>query len=1698
MTDVQNSATTPNSQYQGSQGFNHSFLINEYINPNTGSLILSKSLVNLKGINSTIDITFNLAYSAGTAGVLNLPNNWSFGISYIIPGISITCQGKTSVIDLNWSDSTGYHSGLRYVNDHGVKFQEVIPPQPLPSGQLGTYRYQFTYNDGACDYFDGTGKLIEHNDIFGNHINYYYTDQFSGVFGNYLDRIVDSFGQTITFSYEPNAIVIGLQNGSRTTINYSSRGVENVIDDLDYQTVFDYTSIADLSVVSTIHYPTGLASQIQYITIPYLTSDGGQKSFPAVSELVHLSADRQLMDSTIYAYGTDTGRNTYTGANAGYILYSNGDSLMDSNNTAYQYDVLITRVDGSGNLLTASRVYYNYLHLPLRAEQYLVNDTSGTSNGYQTCYTYLISSDWHARTTNYSRPVTTEQFVWSSDDGKYIPMRKSTITYDDYGHVLTSEEALYDQPQQAYITQMTITDTYTVANWGGEMPETTVHQDNVSGYATKINYQLTSDQKNISSAAIEYKSQTDNNWNPWKTKNYKYDQQGRVTSTILSWSPGSSHGSNSISSSIENYAYAYNESSHILQVTLTDTLGNNTTYSYDVSLIGGPIVELKSPLGEETTYEYDVLSRITKQTDPEGYVTSTAYYLESKDGYNGTVSVAPNGYRLANYFDALGRKIKVMDNGDPTQTDGNEVNRTLNQASYNVLGLVSQNVNELGLVFTYQYDSLGRLIEATDPFGNVSTTQFDDAKLSSSNSVNGVVRQTIQKDGLGRTVAVNQYPDPDDNNANYYLAHQTQYNGLGQKLEINFNQVDLKTEQVINSLNKLTFSYDVESKVVSESFVGYVSTQVQSSRTTVYDLLGNELSYSKQTTYSDGKTYTHSGNINKYNNAGQLISTTNALGQVESYAYNADGRLQKITRFDGTEYNYTYDKNGHLTAQTWSDNSKEYTYYGNGATKSISDGSATINYDYYLDGSAKSITYPDGKSQSYQLDRYSRVICQTDASGAATTNAFNDKGLLIAQEHGGDKLSFTYGTVNHTNALLQSISLSGNKTLNRQYGYDGFGQLSSAVASNEANQVLLGVSYTYDALARLLEMAVSSELSNDASVNLQKVFTYDGLNQLVTLKTTYKDQKQPDDNVMFRYDGNTNVLSRTEKCQIKYYQYNALNQLQSPGIIYDSNGRMIHDSSGNHYRYNQLDQLTQVITSESNTIPTYSYYPDGALATIVMGQNKQQIYYNVGAANAILSSRKSSTGKTEEVWTTFLFSAGERVAAYETNQSPFYYIAANGSTLLTEEESGGFTGLNYDAYGSVLNNARIDENKSFTWNQEYSDPTTGLVYLRSRFYNPSLMSFITMDSHPMDNRYGYCNGNPINLIDPTGHSPVAGIVVGAIVGIAATVVTGGIAGAAAAAVFGTECVAASIGATAFAGAVGSVAGDATTAGINGEKFTGTRALVDIASGAAGGAVGAGVGGSVGRVAMRAALNRGMSQEAITNIGLISSGFSGGIAGSLAASGVTAGAYHQPFFSASTAISLAIGAAAGIGGGFLTSGAYLGKMSSRLIPVPLTDADVAPGANTIVPAVNQTGVQLPNELLVMAPQNDANLTAGEFQNRYGDYNSALTLNYQQNSPTYDTIAAHGAGNTMFASVYYQGEGYVRPITGRRFATYLQNNPHLIGGLGGLGGNNTPIKLMSCFGAFSNAQTLATALNRPVFAGYPEINRYTFTNWRKFNP
>ncbi|MBD5102879.1 MAG: hypothetical protein HDT27_09385, partial [Subdoligranulum sp.] len=65
----------------------------------------------------------------------------------------------------------------------------------------------------------------------------------------------------------------------------------------------------------------------------------------------------------------------------------------------------------------------------------------------------------------------------------------------------------------------------------------------------------------------------------------------------------------------------------------------------------------------------------------------------------------------------------------------------------------------------------------------------------------------------------------------------------------------------------------------------------------------------------------------------------------------------------------------------------------------------------------------------------------------------------------------------------------------------------------------------------------------------------------------------------------------------------------------------------------------------------------------------------------------------------------------------------------------------------------------YGYNGEQHDPTTGLQYLRARYYAPQNGSFSTQDSFAglltdalSQKRYTYVQNNPVTFADPSGHS----------------------------------------------------------------------------------------------------------------------------------------------------------------------------------------------------------------------------------------------------------------------------------------------------------------------------------------------------------
>jgi len=53
---------------------------------------------------------------------------------------------------------------------------------------------------------------------------------------------------------------------------------------------------------------------------------------------------------------------------------------------------------------------------------------------------------------------------------------------------------------------------------------------------------------------------------------------------------------------------------------------------------------------------------------------------------------------------------------------------------------------------------------------------------------------------------------------------------------------------------------------------------------------------------------------------------------------------------------------------------------------------------------------------------------------------------------------------------------------------------------------------------------------------------------------------------------------------------------------------------------------------------------------------------------------------------------------------------------------------------------------------QYTDPATGLQYLRARYYDPATQQFLTVDPllAQTDQAYAYAGGSPTNATDPSG------------------------------------------------------------------------------------------------------------------------------------------------------------------------------------------------------------------------------------------------------------------------------------------------------------------------------------------------------------
>ncbi|MBF0533231.1 MAG: fibronectin type III domain-containing protein, partial [Candidatus Omnitrophica bacterium] len=304
-------------------------------------------------------------------------------------------------------------------------------------------------------------------------------------------------------------------------------------------------------------------------------------------------------------------------------------------------------------------------------------------------------------------------------------------------------------------------------------------------------------------------------------------------------------------------------------------------------------------------------------------------------------------------------------------------------------------------------------------------------------------------------------------------------------------------------------------------------------------------------------------------------------------------------------------------------------------------------------------------------------------------------------------------------------------------------RLTRVLTVNQANQTLQDLNYTYDAIGDILSIV---DKVNTAS----QTFKYDHLNRLVTATGSYGNKTYTYDEI-----GNIQTMDgRSYTYGENYAGAHAVTSLSDNSkFTYDANGNMAtRQVTGGDLQtltYDAENRLTGI--SKNNTAQeTFTYDGDGGRTKVSAG----------GMLTKYIGSlyEEDNFGKANHI-----FLGSSRIATVRNGSQLFYHTDHLGGTNVTTDNAGTVKEkFEYEPYGKTARHdaaALPEETTKYNFTGKESDATSGLYYFEARYYDSSLGRFITPDkivqeiSNPQTiNRYTYANNNPVNNIDPTGHS----------------------------------------------------------------------------------------------------------------------------------------------------------------------------------------------------------------------------------------------------------------------------------------------------------------------------------------------------------
>ena len=205
---------------------------------------------------------------------------------------------------------------------------------------------------------------------------------------------------------------------------------------------------------------------------------------------------------------------------------------------------------------------------------------------------------------------------------------------------------------------------------------------------------------------------------------------------------------------------------------------------------------------------------------------------------------------------------------------------------------------------------------------------------------------------------------------------------------------------------------------------------------------------------------------------------------------------------------------------------------------------------------------------------------------------------------------------------------------------------------------------------------------------------------------------------------------------------------------------------------------------EIGTKVIYTYNEDG-IRTTKLGSNFFEKYTLEGSKIIVFS--RSHEGGGFEMY--FNYDEQGNLVDLNCEGKEYFYIRDILGNIIKIVDEGNVCVVEYeyDAWGNFTRKVRVDCYVSyfnpFVYKGYYYDSETQLYWVSSRYYSPELCRWLSPDSieylEPQSinelNLYVYCNNDPINKYDPTGHFAISLTLLGLIIGTAIGATAGGIA-----------------------------------------------------------------------------------------------------------------------------------------------------------------------------------------------------------------------------------------------------------------------------------------------------------------------------------